>query len=73
MRRLKFRASGALASLLISPRAFCYTVCDSCGSSLYYTYVGEPCPFCESVVTRLVEGELPKRTTLRAQSNGGGR
>lgn len=76
MRRLKFRASGALASLLISPRGWCYTVCASCGRALFYTYIGEPCPFCEQVVTSFVEGDLPKpkRTPLRAapvQSNGG--
>ena len=52
-------ASGVLAALLISPRYFHYTVCAVCERSLFYTYVGELCPFCNTEVTEGHSGQLP--------------
>lgn len=52
-------ASGFVASLLISGRSWHYTVCTGCGQKLFYTYVGETCPYCAVEVTVFVEGEVP--------------
>jgi hypothetical protein len=54
-------SSGVLAALLISPRTFSFCVCPGCMRDLYYTYVGELCPVCGTLVTPEyhVEGEMP--------------
>lgn len=57
-------SSGVLAALLIAPRDFGYTFCAPCNRKLFYTYVGEKCPFCEAVVTAFTVGSLPELTSL---------
>lgn len=56
-------SSGVLAALLIAPRSFSFCVCQGCLHMLFYTYVGEECPFCDALVTAesYVEGELPEQ------------
>lgn len=58
-RKKPLGGSGILAALLISPRAFAYTVCDGCERKLFYTYTDEQCPHCGSPVTRFVAGHIP--------------
>jgi hypothetical protein len=56
-------ASGFAASLLIAPRDYHFTRCDSpacAGRKLYFTYVGEDCPRCGARVTVFVEGVVPR-------------
>lgn len=66
-RKQPFKAVGVLAAILISPRNFLYTNCEKCERTLYYTYAGESCPFCGTVVTDFQRGQLPKT------ENGNGR
>lgn len=66
-RRQPFGASGALAALLIGGRDFNFTCCESCRRKLYFTYLGEECPFCDAVVGMFVAGVLPKVTTRTCQ------
>jgi hypothetical protein len=58
-RRLPRGASRVLGALLIAPRDFLTTFCERCRRTLYYTYAGEPCPFCETLVERVFEGRIP--------------
>jgi hypothetical protein len=48
-----------LALLLFAPRDFLTTFCERCRRTLYYTYAGEECPFCGSVVEHVFEGRIP--------------
>lgn len=57
-RKRPLGSSGALAALLISPRAFGYFICKGCMRDLFYTYEGEECPFCGAVVDWYVEGGI---------------
>ena len=58
-RRLPRSASRILAALLVSERNFLTTFCEVCRRTLYYTYAGEPCPFCETLVETVFEGRIP--------------
>ena len=60
---------GVLAALLISPRDFLYTRCAGCNLNLYYTYPGEPCPFCDRTVGGFITGRLPTAATHGGQNN----
>jgi hypothetical protein len=71
-RKQPFKAVGVLAAILISPRNFLYTNCAVCEISLYYTYAGEECPFCGTVVEDFQQGVLPK-ARVEGSSNGNGR
>jgi hypothetical protein len=59
MRRRPAYSSGAAASLLIAPRTFSYVLCWVCLRDLFFTYVGEDCPFCETPVVDFIAGDLP--------------
>ncbi len=58
-RRQRFKGRGILTALLIAPRDFNYTNCATCQRTLYYTYVGEACPFCGTIVEDFQHGKLP--------------
>lgn len=58
-RRLPRSASRVLAWLMVAPREFLTTFCERCRRSLYYTYPGETCPFCDTEVGAFVEGRIP--------------
>lgn len=58
-RRKPHLASGILAALLLAPRDFAYTLCDSCQRKLFYIYPGELCPHCNARVKHFVEGQFP--------------
>lgn len=58
-RKLPMSASRVLAWLLVAPRDFLTTFCEKCRRTLYYTYVGETCPFCEAAVEMAFEGRVP--------------
>ena len=64
-RRKPLDGNGALAALLVAPRDFCFTYCEHCNRNLYYTYRGEPCPFCGAVVTWFVKGNLPNEESFQ--------
>ncbi|HEX8746847.1 MAG TPA: hypothetical protein VF717_06570 [Pyrinomonadaceae bacterium] len=70
-RKQPFKAVGVLAAILISPRDFLYTNCEKCEVTLYYTYVGEECPFCGTIITDFQQGRLPK-AEVTTTSNGNG-
>lgn len=62
-------SSGWAADMLISPRDFLFTVCWECSRYLYYTDVGDPCPFCGTTVLTFVEGNLPQVEPVVEQPN----
>lgn len=60
-----------LAALLIAPRDFNYTNCVKCEKSLYYTYLGEPCPTCGEIVTDFQHGQFPKASATVTENGNG--
>jgi hypothetical protein len=68
-RKKPFGASGILAALLISPREFLYANCAPCERTLFYTYAGESCPFCGTIVEDFQEGAIPSASL----NNGNGK
>jgi hypothetical protein len=60
--RRRPQGRGALRALLIAPRPFAYFVCvHGCMRSLYFTFAGEECPHCDTLITAecYVQGEMP--------------